>query len=89
MTFLTIGGLLIGTATVLDIIFRKRMKDIGHKTALLKGGAFNYAEYHRVRSKFGWAAWPVYLMWVFYTAAIILAIAGFIEDFGTQAGRHS
>jgi hypothetical protein len=88
MTLLIIGGLLIGAATVLDLIFRERMKDARHKTALVEGGGFNHTKYHRVRSEFGWAAWPVYLMWVFYAAGVILAIAGFFEQFGMHAGRH-
>lgn len=80
---------MLGAATLLDLVFRERMKDMGHKTALVQGGGFNYAEYHRVRSKFGWAAWPVYLMWAFYAAGIILLIAGFFERFSTHVGRRS
>ena len=89
MALLIIGGVLIGMATVFDTVFRLRMTRLGHRTAFLLGGALNYAEYHRVRVKEGWPAWPVYLMWALYICGIGLLIAGFFVYFGTQPQRSS
>jgi len=88
MLLLILGGILIGAATILDSIFRIRMTRIGHRTALLQGGAFNYSEYYRVRNLYGWAVWPVYLMWVLVTCGIVLLIAGFFAKFGTHPLPH-
>jgi len=89
MLLLILGGILIGAATILDSIFRIRMTRIGHRSALLQGGAFNYSEYHRIRQLHGWAAWPVYLMWVLMTSGIALLIAGFLVKFGTHPLPHN
>jgi hypothetical protein len=84
MLLLVFGGLLIGTAAILDFIFRLRMTRVGHHTALLQGGAFNYAEYHKARNMYDWSAWPVYLMWVLFIGGIALLIGGFFVRFGTH-----
>ena len=87
MAMLVSGFFLIAAAMVLDFIFRLRMTRIGHKWALLKGGTFDYTEYHKVRREHGWAAWPVYLMWAMVTCGIALLIAGFFTHFGTHPTR--
>jgi hypothetical protein len=84
---LILGGLLIGVAASLDSFFRFRMQSIGEKWALLQGGAFDYRRYHKVRKKQGWAAWPVYMMWMAVICGIALLIAGFISYFGASAHR--
>jgi len=84
MGLLIAGGVLLGTAVALDLMFRMRMAELGQWSALFKGGAFNYAEYHRVRVEQGWASWPVHLMWVLYICGLALLIAGFFAYFGTQ-----
>jgi hypothetical protein len=84
MAMLVSGFLLIAAGMVLDFIFRFRMTRIGHKWALLKGRAFDYTEYHKVRREHGWAAWPVYLMWAMLIFGIALLIAGFFTHFGTH-----
>ena len=48
------------------------MSRIGHKRVFLLGGFFDYREYLRVRSQYGWAAWPVYVIWV--TAMLGIAL---------------
>jgi hypothetical protein len=54
----------------------------GQRWALLQGGVFDYSRYHKVREEHGWAAWPVYLMWVAWTCGIALLIAGPFLYFG-------
>jgi hypothetical protein len=82
MTLLILGGLLIAAANILDAIFRERMTRAGDGAALWLGGAFNYAEYHRIRTKYGWAAWPVYMMWAMMICGIGLLMAGCFLYFG-------
>lgn len=84
MATLVLGVILIGLAAVLDSIFRARMTRIGHKWALLEGGAFDYSRYHHERKQHGWAAWPVYLMWAALICGIALLIGGFFTYSGTS-----
>jgi hypothetical protein len=83
MLLLILGGLLIAVGAVLDSVFRLRVCRVGDKWALLQGGAFNYSRYHKRRKEQGWAAWPVYVMWVTVVCGIALLIAGFFAYFGT------
>jgi hypothetical protein len=87
--FLILAGILIGGASVLDLTFRERMTSLGHRKALLLGGAFNYAEYHKTRETHGWPAWPVYLMWTLMLCGIALLIAGAFLHFGTHPVRNT
>jgi hypothetical protein len=84
MVILILGAILIGFSAVLDSLFRARMTRIGHKWALLEGGAFDYTKYHRERKEHGWAAWPVYLMWAAGICGIALLVGGFFSYFGTS-----
>ena len=79
MVMLVLGGLLIGVAALLDSFFRVRMQRIGDKWAFLHGGAFDYSRYHKARKEHGWAAWPVYVMWVAVACGIGLLVAGFFS----------
>ena len=87
MVMLVLGAILIGLAAVLDSFFRVRMTRIGHKWALLEGGAFDYSKYHLERKQHGWAAWPVDLMYAAVICGIALLIAGFFAYFGTSPNR--
>jgi len=84
MVMLVLGCILIGVAAILDSFFRMRMTRIGHKWALLEGGAFDYSKYHQERKQRGWSAWPVYLMWAAVLSGIALLIVGFFVLFGTS-----
>jgi hypothetical protein len=88
IVLLALGGLLIVTASALDWTFRLRMHRTGHRTALILGAAFNYAEYREVGSRYGWPAWPVNLMWALFTCGIAFLIAGFFLHFGTHPVRR-
>jgi hypothetical protein len=85
MPMLVLGGFLIVAAIVLDSVFKFRMMKMGHKWVFLKGGAFDYREYHKERLKHGWAAWPVNVMWAMWICAIALLIAGFFVHFGAKS----
>jgi imidazolonepropionase-like amidohydrolase len=89
MIFSILAGLLLGTAMILDAVFRKRLTRIGDKNAFGLGGAFDYRNYHKVRAFYGWPAWPVYLMWLFYILGIIFLIAGAFLYFGTHSQAKS
>jgi hypothetical protein len=82
MAMLIPGLSLIGIAAAMDFFFRLRMTRIGDKTALLLGSAFNYRKYHAARTQYGWAAWPVFLMWALILFGILLLTAGFVQHFG-------
>src|SRR5712664_417792 len=77
MIFLILGGLSLVAATILDTIFRFCMAGKGHRIGLMKGGNFDYREYHKVRAEYGWPAWPVYLMWALYVLGIAFLIGIF------------
>jgi hypothetical protein len=87
MAMLVLGLMLMGCATVLDFVFRFRMTRIGHPRTLLRGGDFDYAEYHKVRRENGWPAWPVYVMWAMLTCGLALFVGGFIIHFRTHPLR--
>ena len=82
MNLLDLGiAALIGFG-LLDLMIRVRMARLGHKWVFLLGGFFDYGEYTKVRSKYGWSAWPVRLMWLLVIVGICLVIIGFFQRFG-------
>ena len=89
MILLILGGLSLGVAATMDTIFRFRMARKGHRIGLLKGGNFDYREYHKVRVRYGWSAWPVYLMWALYVLGIAFLIRSSFVHFGTHPMRSN
>lgn len=89
MILLILAGLSLVAATIMDTAFRFRMAGKGHRIGLLKGGNFDYREYHKVRATYGWLAWPVYLMWALYILGIALLIVRSFVHFGTHPIRSS
>lgn len=89
MWMMILGIAMIGAASVLDMRFRLRMKETGNKWAILKGGAFNDREYHKLRREHGWAAWPVYVMWTLMFCGLLLLVMGFFSEFGTSRARKT
>jgi hypothetical protein len=76
-TLIVLAAVLTTVAGVLDQYFKIRMARAGaDKWALLKGGAFNYASYHKVARVHGWSHWPVYLFWALMTIGIAALFAG-------------
>jgi len=86
IVLLALGGLLIAAATALDFNFRVRMARAGNRNVFIRGGTLNYDEYHAVRGRYGWPAWPVRLMWACYVCGIAFLIAGFFLQSGTHPG---
>jgi hypothetical protein len=87
MVMLVFAGISIVAAVVLDSFFKFRMTKLGHKWVFLKGGTFDYKEYHHERLEQGWAAWPVYLMWALWICGLALLIGGSFAHFGTKPPR--
>lgn len=79
---LVFGAVLFAAGNVLDLFFRIRMTRAGYKMALLLGGAFNYREYHSARRKYGWSAWPVYMMWSLILSGLVLVVVGLGMRYG-------
>jgi len=69
---LHLGLFVLCISVFFDVIVRLRMSRIGRKWVFLVGGFFDYREYLRVRSQYGWAAWPIYVIWV--TAIVGIAL---------------
>jgi hypothetical protein len=84
IVLLALGGSLIAAATALDFVFRLRMARAGIRNVFMRGGTLNYIEYHAVRGRYGWPAWPVRLMWACYVCGIAFLIGGFSLHFGTH-----
>jgi hypothetical protein len=76
MKMFELGIILLCGFAVLDAFIRIRMKRIGYKWVFLRGGTFNYNEYLRVRSKYGWSAWPFYGMWALLILGLLLVVVG-------------
>jgi hypothetical protein len=79
MSMLVLGATFMGIAAVLDFFFRLRMTQAGHKWALFLSGTFNYREYHKVRDKYGWSAWPVYTMRGLMVFGILFVCIGLVR----------
>jgi hypothetical protein len=72
-----IGVLCLIGFGAMDFLFRIQLKRAGHKWAFLRG-YLSYSEYLRMTRKYGWSAWPVYLLWgmfVFGIALVSVAVA--------------
>lgn len=71
MVWFWVAGLLLGIATLIDLVMKVRMTRIGYKWALFWGGAFDYGKYVKESRKHGWSFWPVPL----FLFCVILGIA--------------
>jgi hypothetical protein len=61
---------LIGFAAM-DLLFRILLNRAGYKRAFLRGH-LGYIEYLRMKDRYGYSAWPVYLMWALLVFGIVL-----------------
>lgn len=68
------GILILCVFATIDFFVRIRMKRAGYKWAFLRGGTLNYNDYLQMTRKYGWSAWPVYLMWGMFVIGIALVI---------------
>jgi hypothetical protein len=79
MIAVVLGILLMCTATDIDWVIRLRMAEAGQKKALILGGAFDYREYLKLCTKYGWSPWLVYLALVLLFPGIALLFLGFLK----------
>jgi hypothetical protein len=66
-----IGVLCLIGFVAMDFLFRIQLKRAGHKRAFLRG-YLSYSEYFRMKDRYGWSAWPVYVMWATLGLGIVL-----------------
>jgi hypothetical protein len=66
-----IGMLCFIGFAAMDLLFRILLKRAGHKEAFLRGH-LGYIEYLRMKDRYGYSAWPVYLMWALLVIGIVL-----------------
>jgi hypothetical protein len=83
MIVLSLGIVILCGFPVMDVFMRLRMRRAGYKGAFVRGGYLSHAEYLRQRSKYGWSAWPVYLMWAMLAVGLTLVILG-VAKFGAN-----
>ena len=76
MSLKIIGAALLCVFFVLDVFVRFRLRGIGRKWTFLRGGTLDYSEYLKVRSKYGWSGWPIYLLWSALISGLGLVIVG-------------
>jgi hypothetical protein len=55
----------------MDFLFRILLRRAGHKRAFIRG-FLSYSEYLRMKDKYVWSAWPVYVMWAVLGLGIVL-----------------
>lgn len=73
---LYLGVLLIGSSSAIHYYLYLRLRGTGKHYV-----AFNLLErvskdYLRNRTKYGWPAWPVYLMWALLACGLIVFVIG-------------
>jgi hypothetical protein len=78
-----IGGLLlVGHASILFMHIQLKMLKLGYKSYTFfknptsTNGWDLPAEYLRVRNKYGWSAWPVYLLWLSLIIGLVVLVIG-------------
>ena len=86
LVFLIVGLLSIGIASILDLLFRSRIKRAGYRW-LFEGGSFNYSRYHVEAKRQGWPLWPFYLMWTLIAVGILLVVVWFVAFSGPSLPR--
>lgn len=70
------GIVLLCVFVALDVLVRLRMRSIGYKWMFLRGATFDYGEYLKVRAKYRWSPWPVYLLWTALLFGLVLFLVG-------------
>jgi hypothetical protein len=78
-SFAVVGFVLIFGSAFLFIHMQFKMRAVGYKTYPLFTRPSDYAlplEYLRVRSKYGWSPWLVYLMPTFFLGGVALLLFG-------------
>jgi hypothetical protein len=75
--FLYSGMFLLAFFAAVHYYFYLRLRDIGYKkhifNFLLVAGPVDYL---RNKAKYGWSAWPAYLMWPLLVCGLVLFVIG-------------
>ena len=79
MNLKVVGGALLCVFFALDVFVRFRLKSIGRKWVFLRGGTLDYGDYLKVRTKYGWSVWPIYLLWSALISGLGLFIVGLLS----------
>jgi hypothetical protein len=64
----------VAVFTGLEALVRLRLRKVGEQSRPFQGGMFNHARYLRLRRRHRWSGWPVYLIWMFWLAGIMLML---------------
>jgi hypothetical protein len=73
---LYLGVLLIGFSSSILYYLYLYLRDIGKHYVAFNLPATISKDYLRNRTKYGWPAWPVYLMWTLLAAGLIVFVIG-------------
>jgi len=64
----------VAVFAVLEALVRLRLRKVGEQSRPFQGGLFNHGKYLRLRRRHRWSGWPVYLIWMFWLAGIVLML---------------
>lgn len=78
MIFFVSSMLLLLASAVLDGFIRIRMRRVGYTWPSFRGG-FSFNQYLAARTRYGWSASPLYLMWVLLIVGIAFFLLGFVQ----------
>jgi hypothetical protein len=78
------GLLLIGLASILFMHIQLKLLKAGYKSFnLFKSPTVTNwnmpGEYLKVRGKYGWSAWPVYLLWPSLFGGVLVFVVGLLK----------
>jgi len=75
-SLLYLGVLLVGSSSAILYYLYLRLRDIGKRYVAFNLFATISADYLRNRTKYGWPAWPVYLMWALLACGLLVFVIG-------------
>jgi predicted membrane channel-forming protein YqfA (hemolysin III family) len=64
----------VAVLAVLQALVRLRLRKVEEQSRPFQGGLFNHGKYLRLRRRHHWSGWPVYLIWMFWLAGIVLML---------------
>jgi hypothetical protein len=75
--YLYAGIFLLACFAIIHYYLYLRLRDTGYSRHILKFLLVEIpVDYLRLRMKYGWSPWPVYLMWPALIAGIVLIVIG-------------
>ena len=70
----------ISIFAALDVLVRLRLRKVGEQTRPFQEGLFNQAKYLRLRKRYHWSGWPVYLSWMVWLASVVLMLLNLLHN---------